>query len=441
MTQNGTITIIGGGLAGCEAAWQLLKRDYHVILYEMKPRHFSPAHRTVHLAELVCSNSFRAARIDHAAGLLKEEMRELDSLIMRAADATTVSAGRALAVDREQFSRRVESELQGFGPAFQLIREEMRVVPPGRPLIIATGPLTSDPFAQALKELLGEDYLYFYDAISPIIDGESIDYSRGFWASRYEDGADYFNFPLDEGEYHTFWQALTTADEMPFHPFEENKFFEGCLPIEVIAKRGKDTLRFGPMKPVGLIDPHTDRRPYAVLQLRRENREGTMLNMVGFQTKLRWPEQKRVFSLIPGLERAEYVRYGSMHRNTFINGPALLQSSLELRTGSGIFLAGQITGVEGYIESAAMGLIAGLSVACFIRGVTFESPPPTTALGALIRHITTPAAHEFQPMNVNFGLFLPLEIKVPRRERGHHYATRALAGLREWNHGFLAALS
>jgi len=272
----------------------------------------------------------------------------------------------------------------------------------------------------------------FYDAISPIVDGASIDYTCGFWASRYDEGGDYFNLPLTEEEYDTFWQALTTAHEVPLHPFEEPKFFEGCLPIEVMARRGKDTLRYGPMKPVGLSDPRTGCRPYAVLQLRRENQEGTMFNLVGFQTKLRWPEQRRVFSLIPGLEKAEYVRYGSMHRNTYVHGPKVLTPSLALQGEAEIFLAGQITGVEGYIESAAMGLLAGISIACLLQGVPFSPPPPTTALGALLRHITTPTSHAFQPMNVNFGLFPPLGMKVPARERGQKYAARAQAALGEW---------
>ncbi|MCX7983034.1 MAG: methylenetetrahydrofolate--tRNA-(uracil(54)-C(5))-methyltransferase (FADH(2)-oxidizing) TrmFO [Syntrophales bacterium] len=432
MTSLPSVVIIGGGLAGCEAAWQLVKRGLRVRLFEMKPTRFSPAHTSANLAELVCSNSFRASSISNAAGLLKEEMRRLDSITMLAADKTTVPAGRALAVDRQRFSQTVEEYLTEKKPLFELIRKEVTTLPEERPLLIASGPLTSDALTEALKKMLRQDYLYFYDAISPLVFAETIDYSHAFWASRYDEGADYLNLPLDEKQYDRFWRALVEADQVPPHPFEEQRYFEGCLPIEVMAKRGRDTLRFGPMKPVGLKEPTTGRRPFAVVQLRRENVEGSLFNMVGFQTRLRWKEQEKVFRLIPGLDKAEFARYGSIHRNTFINSPSLLTRSLALRHEEGIFFAGQITGVEGYIESAAMGLLAGLSIIFYLRRQDFVPPPPTTAMGALLQYITKANKKEFQPMNVNFGLFPPLDGNVPARERGHIYARRALDELEKW---------
>jgi len=440
MKKEKSAIIIGGGLAGCEAAWQLIKYGISVTIYEMKPVKFSSAHKSPTLAELVCSNSLRASSTRNAAGLLKEEMRRLDSIIMNAADRTAIPAGRALAVDRIKFSQTVEDMLVQSGSSFNLVREEVTILPSSRPVVIATGPLTSDTLASNLQHLIGQDYLYFYDAISPIIDGETIDFSKAFWGSRYGEGDDYLNIALDKSSYLTFWQALLEADVVPPHPFEDPRFFEGCLPIEVIARRGPDTLRFGPMKPVGLKDPKTGCRPYAVLQLRRENLEGTLFNMVGFQTKLKWTDQRRVFRLIPGLERAEFIRYGSIHRNTFVNSPTLVKPSLELKNCEGVFLAGQITGVEGYIESTAMGLLAGLSVACYLAGQEFLPPPPTTAMGALLKYITSPGKKDFQPMNVNFGLLPPLKEKIPARDKGLYYATRSLQDLEIWKKELLNRL-
>lgn len=426
------ITIIGGGLAGCEAAWQLLKRGCRVTVHEMRPHQQSPAHKTSGLAELVCSNSLRSNSPENAAGLLKEEMRILGSLTIESADLTAVPAGKALAVDRLLFSSLIEQNLSSF-PGFSLVREECLSIPAERPLIIASGPLTSEALEKGISRLTGSSHLYFYDAISPIVEADSIDMEKVFSASRYADGdEDYLNCPLEKDEYIRFWEAITTAQEVPLRDFESIRYFEGCLPVEVIAKRGIDTLAFGPMKPVGLTNPKTGRQPYAVVQLRRENRQGTLYNIVGFQTKLTWPEQKRIFRMIPGLERAEFARLGSIHRNTFINAPALLDNSLQLRSNAGIFFAGQITGVEGYIESAAMGMLAGLSASCSLAGRTFIPPPATTALGALLNHITRVDQKNFQPMNVNFGLFPPLKDRVPRKMRGNNYALRSLEALKNW---------
>ena len=433
MNDHTPVTIIGGGLAGCEAAWQLLKMGFSVRLFEMKPLRFSPAHKSPHLAELVCSNSFRASSIENAAGLLKEEMRRLDSLIMEAADHTAIPAGRALAVDRHAFSQRIEERLLERADRLSIIREEITALPESGPVIIAGGPLVSDALAAEILRLTGQDYLYFYDAISPIVVADSIRYERVFWASRYDEGqGDYLNCPLTEDEYERFWTALTSGEEVPLKDFEKPRFFEGCLPIEVMAKRGIRTLAYGPMKPVGLTDPHTGRQPYAVVQLRRENSDGILLNMVGFQTKLTWPEQRRIFRMIPGLEDAEFARYGSIHRNTFINAPALLSPSLRLQGHEHLYFAGQISGVEGYIESAAMGLMAGLSAASILSGRDFPPPPRTTAHGALINHITTAPRTNFQPMNVHFGLFPRSEQKLPAKLRGAYYAKRALDDLSAW---------
>lgn len=432
MTFNASTIIIGGGLAGCEAAWQLCRRGLKVVLHEMKPQRFSPAHQSPLLAELVCSNSLRAGSVENAVGLLKEEMRRLDSLVMAAADATAVPAGRALAVNRTDFSRYIEDSLAAW-PDLQIIRREFTDVPTDRRVIVATGPLTSDALAGVLARLTGVEHLYFYDAISPIIDAESIDFEKVFRASRYEDcEGDYLNCPLEKEGYEDFWRALTEARDVPLRSFEEAKCFEGCLPIEVMARRGIQTLTFGPMKPVGLIDPRTGRRPHAVVQLRSENRAMTLFNMVGFQTKLTWPEQRRIFRMIPGLEQAEFVRYGSIHRNTFINGPALLNDMLQLRGYENILFAGQITGVEGYIESAAMGLLAGLNTAALAAGVEITAPPETTAIGALLHHVTRAKSNIFQPMNVNFGLFMPLAHRTTKKDRGRAYAERALSDLHAW---------
>jgi methylenetetrahydrofolate--tRNA-(uracil-5-)-methyltransferase len=432
-TEGGAITVIGGGLAGCEAAWQLLRRGRRVILCEMKPSCFSPAHKSPLLAELVCSNSLRSNTSDNAVGLLKEEMRRMDSLIMAAADATAVPAGKALAVDRNAFSRLIEERLTE-QPGLEILRGEVATIPVKGVTIIATGPLTSDALAREIAALTGSEYLYFYDAISPIVEGESIDRSRVFAASRYGHGeADYLNCPMDRETYESFWKALTEADEVPLHSCETLKCFEGCLPVEVIAKRGIETLAHGPMKPVGLIDPATGKQPYAVVQLRLEDKTGILYNIVGFQTKLTWPEQRRVFRMIPGLEDVEFARYGSIHRNTFLNAPALLEATLQLRSRPGLFFAGQITGVEGYMESAAMGLLAGIHVSHFMtNGRAMAQPPPETAMGALVGHLQKADRKTFQPMNVSFGLFPPLPGRVRKKDRGLFYARRALAALAAW---------
>lgn len=428
------IIIIGAGLAGCEAAWQLLNRGLSVVLHEMKPEKFSPAHCSNHFAELVCSNSLRSNLTDNAAGLLKEEMRRMNSLIMQAADETSVPAGKALAVDRHAFSRFIEDKLKKF-TGLTIINKEMTDIPSGELVIIATGPLTSDNLAKKISDITGSAYLYFYDAVSPIIEGDSIDYGKVFRASRYdEDGnGDYLNCPLNKEEYEYFWKTLTEAETVPLRQFEDFKYFEGCLPIEVIASRGISTLLFGPMKPVGIIDPKTGKQPYALVQLRQENKDATLFNIVGFQTKLTWPEQRRILRMIPGLEKAEFARYGSIHRNTFINAPVLLEKTLQLKKDKHIFFAGQISGVEGYIESTAMGLIAGLSASAFKRKKLFVPPPPETAMGALLNHITQAESRLFQPMNINWGLFPPLPHKTKKRERGKYHALRALESLKKWN--------
>jgi methylenetetrahydrofolate--tRNA-(uracil-5-)-methyltransferase len=427
------VTVIGGGLAGCEAAWQLLNRGCRVTMYEMKPERFSPAHTSPLLSELVCSNSLRSNAVESAVGLLKEEMRRLGSLFMEGADNTAVPAGKSLAVDRRRFSEYIQEKLFSFGDRFRLIHREVVEIPPSGPIVIATGPLTSDSLARELQGLTGTDYLYFYDAISPIVTADSIDDAKTFWASRYQDGdGDYLNCPLDEATYTSFREAVLTAEKVPLRDFEKPRYFEGCLPIEILAERGDLTLLFGPMKPVGLTNPRTGHQPHAVVQLRKENQAGTLLNMVGFQTKLTWPEQRRIFRMIPGLERAEFARYGSIHRNTFIHSPTLLNERLQLRAQPSIFFAGQLTGVEGYVESAAMGLFSGLSNSRYLENRELSSPPDTTALGALIRLITTPGKKEFQPMNINHGIFHPLEIKIKKRERGKEYAERSLADLAVW---------
>ena len=441
MIQDKPIIVIGGGLAGCEAAWQLLNRGHQVTLYEMKPALFSPAHTSPHLAELVCSNSLRSNMPENAVGLLKEEMRIMHSLIIEAADRTAVPAGKALAVDRTRFSLYIEEKLFSH-KGLSVIREEAREIPNDHLVIIATGPLTSDAMAGTIAALTGSDYLYFYDAISPIIEGDSIDHTKIFRASRYSgETGDYLNCPLNKDEYEKFWEALIHGEEVPLKPFEEMKFFSGCMPIEILARSGKATLAFGPMKPVGLTDPKTGKQPYAVVQLRQEDRDGILFNMVGFQTKLTWPEQRRILRMIPGLENAVFARYGSIHRNTFINSPALLRHTLQLRTNDNIVFAGQITGVEGYVESSAIGLIAGLSAACLLSGTTMVPPPVTSALGSLLSYIMNADQKTFQPMNINFGLLPPLPGKVSKKDRGRHYAQRALEALKEWKNNFIMPLS
>ncbi len=425
------VLIIGGGLAGSEAAWQLGRRGVRVCLYEMKPLKFSPAHHSPLLGELVCSNSLRADSRESAVGLLKEEMRRLGSLIMEAADANRVPAGKCLAVDREAFAAHITQALESL-PQVEIIRQEVTGLEPSRPTVVATGPLTSEALAAALGRLTGQDHLHFYDAIAPIVEADSIDMGKVFRASRYGAGDDYLNCPFSEPEYAAFYQALSGAESVPLRPFEEPRFFEGCLPLEVMAARGYLTLAYGPMKPVGLIDPQTGRQPFAVAQLRAENREGTLYNLVGFQTKLKYPEQERVFRLIPGLEKARFARLGSIHRNTFIHSPGLLSPYLNFLKYPQIFLAGQITGVEGYVESTAMGLLAGINAACKATCRPLVTPPRETAMGALIHHLTNTATKDFQPMNVNFGLFLPLPDRTPKKARGAAYADRALNELGEW---------
>ncbi|MEW6263592.1 MAG: methylenetetrahydrofolate--tRNA-(uracil(54)-C(5))-methyltransferase (FADH(2)-oxidizing) TrmFO [Thermodesulfobacteriota bacterium] len=428
-----SVMVIGGGLAGCEAVWRLARAGLAVDLYEMKPTVFSPAHVSPLLAELVCSNSFRSNDLHSAVGLLKEEMRRLGSLLMRAAEECRVPAGKALAVDREKFAALVTSRVATL-PGVRLIRKEVTELDPDRLTILATGPLTSESMNRGLAALIGSQHLYFYDAIAPIVASDSIDHSRTFRASRYDDSGegDYVNCPLSEEEYKAFYRALIAADQTPSRAFEEPKYFEGCLPLEVMAQRGERTLTFGPLKPVGLVDPRTGLRPYAVVQLRRENEAGTLYNLVGFQTRLTRSAQDRVFRLIPGLERAEFVRWGSVHRNTFIHGPSHLTRHLNLKSHPLIFLAGQITGVEGYVESAAMGLLAGENAARTTRGELLAAPPPTTAVGALVSHLVDQTERVFQPTNVNFGLMPPAPPDVRKGDRPAYYARRALEDLEAW---------
>lgn len=407
-----TVHIIGAGLAGSEAAWQVARRGVEVVLHEMRPLKQTPAHKSAHFAELVCSNSLRAASLTNAVGVLKEEMRLCGSIIMSAADKAKIPAGGALAVDREEFGRFVTSKVKS---VVQFVAEEVTSLDALKisddVLIIASGPLTGDALAEEIKRLTGGDDFYFYDAAAPIVTADSIDFNVAFKASRYDKGADdsYINCPMTRDEYLTFRAELIAADKTVPHDFEREIFFEGCLPVEVLASRGEDTLRFGPLKPVGLIDPRTGQTPYAVVQLRQDNREATLYNLVGFQTHLTWPEQKRVFRTIPGLQAAEFVRYGVMHRNTYINAPKLLRPTFQLKSAPKIFFAGQITGVEGYVESAASGLIAGINAARLAKNLEPLIFPQTTCHGALANYITTAVAQNFQPMNVTFGLLPPLE--------------------------------
>ena len=428
------IIIIGGGLAGCEAAWQAARRNCQVTLYDMKPLAYSPAHSSPNLAELVCSNSLRSNDPFAAVGLLKEEMRRCHSLIMAVADATAVPAGKALAVDRDAFAAQITATIESH-PLITTIRKEVTTLPekPGCPLILATGPLTSEAMATALVQLTGRERLAFYDAIAPIVLAESLDMSIIYQKSRYDDGpGDYLNCPMDRESYGHFITELASADYVPLKDFEQAKYFEGCLPIEIIRSRGDDTLRFGPMKPVGLPDPRTGRDPYAVVQLRKENRQGTTYNMVGFQTKLTYREQQRIFRMIPGMAAAQFVRLGSIHRNTFVCAPELLLPTLECQNRPDLLIAGQLSGVEGYVESTAMGLLAGINAARKAWDLPTVVPPPTTALGALIVHLTQSDPRHFQPSNVNFGLFPAWEKKAPRRMRGQLRAETAFAALADW---------
>ncbi|WP_274361493.1 FADH(2)-oxidizing methylenetetrahydrofolate--tRNA-(uracil(54)-C(5))-methyltransferase TrmFO [Paenibacillus thermotolerans] len=425
MTQR--VTVIGAGLAGSEAAWQIAQSGVPVTLYEMRPIRKTPAHHTDRFAELVCTNSLRANAITNAVGLLKEEMRIANSLIMRSADRHAVPAGGALAVDREGFSDEVTRTLREH-PLIEVKNEEVTDIPSDGIVVVATGPLTSPALSDQIKRYTGEDYFYFYDAAAPIVEKDSIDMDKVFLASRYDKGeAAYLNCPMTEEEFNTFYDALVTAETAPLKEFEKEIYFEGCMPIEVMMKRGKQTALFGPMKPVGLVDPRTGKQPYAVIQLRQDNAAGTLYNLVGFQTHLKWGEQKRVFSLIPGLENAEFVRYGVMHRNTFVNSPKLLRPTYQLRTRDELFFAGQMTGVEGYVESAASGLIAGINAARLALGKELLVFPEDTALGSMAHYITTADFRHFQPMNANFGLFPPLETRIKnKKDKNEAIANRAL---------------
>ncbi len=427
------VVIVGGGLAGSEAAWQAAARGARVTLYEMRPKEQTQAHKTGLLAELVCSNSLGSGDVLSASGILKEEMRRLNSLVIRVADEVRVPAGSALAVDRELFAQRVTQALESH-PNVRIIREEIKDIPTDCVCVIATGPLTSDNLTAAIRDLTHSRNLYFFDAISPIIDADSINMDAVFRASRYEKGGpDYVNCPMDEATYDRFHDALVKSEKVQPKEFEKTPYFEGCIPIEVMAERGRQTMQFGPLKPVGLEDPRTGTRPYAVVQLRAENIHRSCYNMVGFQTKLTYPEQRRVFRMIPGLERAEFLRYGSLHRNTFVNAPHLLRDTLQLKARGTAFFAGQIVGVEGYTESAAMGGLAGVNAARGLAGLPLVTPPPTTAYGSLITYITTSDPRHFQPINTNFGLFPPLPSRIrDKDEKRRLIGQRALEDLEAW---------
>lgn len=420
------VNVVGAGLAGSEAAWQIANRGIKVKLYEMRPVKQTPAHHTDKFAELVCSNSLRANSLTNAVGVIKEEMRKLNSLIISSADKCQVPAGGALAVDRHEFAGYVTSNLKNH-PNVEVIHEEVTSIPEGI-TVIATGPLTSPTLSEQLKKLTGEDYLYFYDAAAPIIEKESINMDKVYFKSRYDKGeAAYINCPMTEEEFDRFYEALINAETVPLKEFEKEIFFEGCMPIEVMAKRGKKTMLFGPLKPVGLEDPRTGKRPYAVVQLRQDDAAGTLYNIVGFQTHLKWGPQKEVIQMIPGLENAEIVRYGVMHRNTFINSPKVLMPTYQFKMKSTLFFAGQMTGVEGYVESAASGLVAGINAARIAAGQDPVIFPEETAIGSMARYITTANPNNFQPMNVNFGLFPELPYKVKgKAERAELHAKRAL---------------
>ena len=435
---NTAVTVIGGGLAGSEAAWQLAERGHSVVLHEMRPVVKTPAHHTEKFGELVCSNTFRSTEITNAHGLLKAEMRVLGSMILECADEARVQAGSALAVDRDVFSSAVTQRIESH-PNIEIVREEVTSV--DGPAVVATGPLTSDALSTWMQERLGTGALAFYDAIAPIVSRESIDESVAFTASRYDreamEGASaegsYLNCPMNREEYDAFIEALTSADQFHGHEFDEVPYFEGCMPVEVAAKRGPDTLRFGPLKPVGLTDPRTGKRPWAVVQLRREDRNGNMWNVVGFQTRLRIPEQQRVLRMIPGLADAEFLRYGSIHRNSYLNSPAALTPHLSARDDETLLFAGQITGVEGYTESSATGLLAGINLSRLLSGLQPELPPPVTMLGALYRYLREADPKHFQPMNANFGLLddLPEKIRDKKKKR-EMFAERALSEMTAW---------
>lgn len=413
------INVIGAGLAGCEAAWQAAKRGVRVRLFEMKPKKFSPAHRMETFAELVCSNSLRSDSLTNAVGLLKEEMRRLDSLIMKCADETRLPAGGALAVDREGFSKAVTEAVKNH-PGISVYNEEITSLPGDGITVIATGPLTSDAFAAEIMRITGRDNLYFYDAAAPIVTYESIDMTKAFRASRYGKGTDdYINCPMDRERYEMFWHELVNAETVPVNEFEKMILFSGCMPVESMAASGPDTLRFGPMKPVGLIDPATGKEPYAVVQLRQDNRAGTLYNMVGFQTRLRWPEQKRVFRLISGLENAEFARYGVMHRNIYIDSTGLLDATYRMRSMPDLYFAGQITGVEGYVESASSGLVAGINAARQCLGERPVVFPDNTAIGSLAAYVSGNSLGRLQPMNASFGLIRAPEQRIRKKSEKH----------------------
>ena len=463
------VRIVGGGLAGCEAAWQAASRGVAVLLYEMRPARATAVHKTDRLAELVCSNSFRGDKLDNAVGLLKEEMRRLDSIVMRAAEASRVPAGAALAVDRERFAETVTAALTGH-PRITISREEVTAIPPSTerdPVIIATGPLTSEALSRDLARVVGSDHLYFYDAISPIVLAETIDRSKVFRASRWDrslrgarvlgatvpgatvpgatvpgaacgvdDGeGDYLNCPMSRDEYERFYDALVAAESATVHDFDKERFFEGCLPIEVMAHRGRDTLRFGPMKPVGLVDPRTGREPYAAVQLRQDNLAGDHFSLVGFQTQIKWGDQARVLRMIPGLEQAEFVRFGMVHRNTYVNGPTVLAETWQVRKHPTLFFAGQMSGVEGYVESAASGLLAGLNAAALAKGETVSAAPRTTAIGALAYYVSHANPAHYEPSNITFGIMPPLSpAPKGKKLRNLALADRALQDLQAWVH-------
>ena len=430
------VTVVGAGLAGSEAAWQLANRGIPVRLVEMRPAHMTPAHTTGRFGELVCSNSLGADVLTSPAGILKSELRKLQSLVMKAADRYRVPAGRALAVDRERFGEAVTESLTAH-PLVETVLEEAVEIPEG-PCIVATGPLTSENMARRISELTGQEFLYFHDAVAPVIERDSIDMGKAYRGSRYGQGEDYINCPLDETAYDALVQGLLSAERAERHEFEgRHPYFEGCLPVEVIASRGRDTLRFGPLRPVGLPDPATGREPFAVVQLRQDNLEGTLYNMVGFQTSLKWGEQERVFSLVPALAKAEFARLGVMHRNLYVNAPSVLDRGLGLALRKGLFLAGQIVGVEGYMESTAMGVVAALSMASCLKGGELPAWPRETAIGSLLHYLSDARPEKFQPMNVNLGIFPPLEKRVrSRTERCETVAARAAGAF----DAFLASL-
>ncbi|MDF2836041.1 MAG: gid protein [Paenibacillus sp.] len=436
------VTVIGAGLAGSEAAWQIASQGVPVTLYEMRPVRQTPAHHTNQFAELVCSNSLRANGLSNAVGVLKEEMRRLNSLILGSADRNAVPAGGALAVDRDGFSGEVTSRLREH-PLIEVLNEEVTEIPVDGITVIATGPLTAPDLSKQIQGLLGEEYFYFYDAAAPIIEKDSIDMSKVYLASRYDKGeAAYLNCPMTEEEFNVFYEALVSAETAELKEFEKEIYFEGCMPIEVMMKRGKQTALFGPMKPVGLMNPHTGKLPHAVIQLRQDNAAGTLYNMVGFQTHLKWGEQKRVFQLIPGLENAEFVRFGVMHRNTFINSPKLLKPTYQTQTRDTLFFAGQMTGVEGYVESAASGLIAGLNAGRLARGLEPLALPDQTTLGSMAQYITTADFKHFQPMNANFGLFPPLETRMRnKKDKNEAIANRALDAIEAFKEQHLAHIA